>query len=186
MKITCPQCGTSGNLSDKLIPDDGRTVKCPKCKHGFIVTPERQPILENEILDATYRTNKNSLPINDLSENDRSLKSVDPKTAKTAGIIGYICLVLFALFAIGIYVSNLTTDNNYIDRRNAPLTKEDKDRIFVAAFAAMTAYYDESKNLTDAEFDHKVTEATINVLKDKKGYLYSEEQVYSVVTEYTQ
>jgi len=38
MKITCPQCGASGNLSDKLIPDEGRNVKCPKCKHAFLIT----------------------------------------------------------------------------------------------------------------------------------------------------
>jgi len=37
MKITCPQCGASGNLPDHEIPEEGRFLSCPKCKHGFDV-----------------------------------------------------------------------------------------------------------------------------------------------------
>ncbi|MBN2225654.1 MAG: zinc-ribbon domain-containing protein [Deltaproteobacteria bacterium] len=38
MQITCPQCGASGNLSDKLIPTGGRAVNCPRCKSRFWIT----------------------------------------------------------------------------------------------------------------------------------------------------
>jgi predicted Zn finger-like uncharacterized protein len=37
MKITCPKCGASGNLPDHEIPEEGRFLSCPKCKHGFDV-----------------------------------------------------------------------------------------------------------------------------------------------------
>jgi predicted Zn finger-like uncharacterized protein len=37
MKITCPQCGAAGNLPDHEIPEEGRFLSCPKCKHGFDV-----------------------------------------------------------------------------------------------------------------------------------------------------
>lgn len=37
MKISCPKCGASGNLPDHEIPEDGRFLSCPKCKHGFDV-----------------------------------------------------------------------------------------------------------------------------------------------------
>jgi predicted Zn finger-like uncharacterized protein len=37
MKISCPQCGASGNLPDHEIPEEGRFLSCPKCKHGFDV-----------------------------------------------------------------------------------------------------------------------------------------------------
>ena len=37
MKITCPQCGTNGNLPDHEIPEEGRFLSCPKCKHCFDV-----------------------------------------------------------------------------------------------------------------------------------------------------
>jgi predicted Zn finger-like uncharacterized protein len=37
MKITCPKCGASGNLPDHEIPEEGRFLSCPKCRHGFDV-----------------------------------------------------------------------------------------------------------------------------------------------------
>lgn len=37
MKISCPECGASGNLPDHAIPEEGRFLSCPKCKHGFDV-----------------------------------------------------------------------------------------------------------------------------------------------------
>jgi len=37
MKISCPKCGASGNLPDHEIPEEGRFLSCPKCKHGFDV-----------------------------------------------------------------------------------------------------------------------------------------------------
>lgn len=41
MKISCPQCGASGNLPDHQIPEEGRFVSCPRCKHGFTVNRPR-------------------------------------------------------------------------------------------------------------------------------------------------
>jgi predicted Zn finger-like uncharacterized protein len=41
MKITCPKCGASGNLPDHEIPEEGRFLSCPKCKHGFDVEKPR-------------------------------------------------------------------------------------------------------------------------------------------------
>jgi len=38
MKITCPNCNTSGNIPDHAVPETGRFLTCPKCKHGFTVT----------------------------------------------------------------------------------------------------------------------------------------------------
>ena len=37
MKISCPKCNASGNIPDHEIPDEGRFLSCPKCKHGFDV-----------------------------------------------------------------------------------------------------------------------------------------------------
>jgi predicted Zn finger-like uncharacterized protein len=38
MKITCPHCGATGNISDNLVPDSGRGVSCPKCRSRFTVS----------------------------------------------------------------------------------------------------------------------------------------------------
>jgi predicted Zn finger-like uncharacterized protein len=37
MKIFCPQCNASGNIPDHEIPEEGRFLSCPRCKHGFDV-----------------------------------------------------------------------------------------------------------------------------------------------------
>ena len=41
MKITCPQCGANGTLPDHEIPEEGRFLSCPRCKHGFDVKKPR-------------------------------------------------------------------------------------------------------------------------------------------------
>ena len=46
MKITCPQCGANGNLPDHEIPEEGRFLSCPKCKHGFDVKKPKATVNE--------------------------------------------------------------------------------------------------------------------------------------------
>jgi predicted Zn finger-like uncharacterized protein len=46
MKITCPECGDSGNLPDHEIPEEGRFLNCPKCKHGFDVKKPKATVNE--------------------------------------------------------------------------------------------------------------------------------------------
>jgi predicted Zn finger-like uncharacterized protein len=46
MKITCPKCGTNGNLPDHEIPEEGRFLSCPKCKHGFDVKKPKATVNE--------------------------------------------------------------------------------------------------------------------------------------------
>lgn len=37
MQVQCPKCSYTGQISDKLIPDEGRNLKCPKCKEQFFI-----------------------------------------------------------------------------------------------------------------------------------------------------
>lgn len=41
MKITCPKCNASGTIPDHEIPEEGRFLTCPRCKHGFDVKKPR-------------------------------------------------------------------------------------------------------------------------------------------------
>ncbi len=43
MQVKCPNCGFSGNIADKLVPEEGRNVSCPKCKTGIFVKREVFP-----------------------------------------------------------------------------------------------------------------------------------------------
>jgi hypothetical protein len=37
MQVQCTKCGYMGNISEKLVPNEGRNLKCPKCKEMFFV-----------------------------------------------------------------------------------------------------------------------------------------------------
>jgi len=50
MKISCPQCGTSGTLPVHEIPEAGRFMSCPRCNFSFTVTRPRSSS-ENYLVD---------------------------------------------------------------------------------------------------------------------------------------
>ena len=39
-QIVCPSCGHTGKINEKLIPPEGRNVKCPACKESFFIDPQ--------------------------------------------------------------------------------------------------------------------------------------------------
>lgn len=41
MKITCPNCNAIGSIPEYDIPEEGRFLSCPGCKHGFTVLKPR-------------------------------------------------------------------------------------------------------------------------------------------------
>lgn len=67
MKITCPECGFSGNVKDELIPENGRNIGCPKCKKNFFVEKEAGFTLGDESdvppNDHTPKPKKSSKPV---------------------------------------------------------------------------------------------------------------------------
>lgn len=46
MKITCPNCNANDTIPSHLIPDEGRFLTCPRCKHGFTVRNPRGELNE--------------------------------------------------------------------------------------------------------------------------------------------
>ncbi len=63
MKIQCPKCGYSGNLADQLIPDEGRTIGCPKCKERFSI---KKPIVPAGDPNEFYEIERNTTPMQDI------------------------------------------------------------------------------------------------------------------------
>lgn len=47
MKVVCPKCEFSGNMRDELIPPEGKSINCPKCKASIFVKKEGGPVPEN-------------------------------------------------------------------------------------------------------------------------------------------
>ncbi|MDO9067828.1 MAG: hypothetical protein Q7W05_05160 [Deltaproteobacteria bacterium] len=46
MDIKCPKCGKTGKIADVSIPEYGRTLNCPDCKQGFLIT--KQPVQQDK------------------------------------------------------------------------------------------------------------------------------------------
>ena len=66
MIIECPSCSKKFNIDEKLIPDEGRLLKCGNCDHTWFYKKEENLKLETE-----------TLKINEIEEN-KSETNVDP------------------------------------------------------------------------------------------------------------
>ncbi len=66
MIIECPACSKKFNIDEKLIPNEGRLLKCGNCDHTWFYKKEENLKLETE-----------TLKINEIEEN-KSETNVDP------------------------------------------------------------------------------------------------------------
>jgi predicted Zn finger-like uncharacterized protein len=79
MNIVCPGCGYSGSISDKLIPDEGRSVKCPKCKYGFTISRSTPPA-----------PNAENPPISDSSSRNPAVAATTPTPPEAGHLPGLV------------------------------------------------------------------------------------------------
>ena len=66
MIIECPACSKKFNIDEKLIPDEGRLLKCGNCNHTWFYKNEENSILETE-----------TIKINEIEEN-KSETNIEP------------------------------------------------------------------------------------------------------------
>ena len=62
MIIECPACSKKFNIDEKLIPDEGRLLKCGNCEHTWFYKKEEKIKLEAET------TNKSQIEENKSAE----------------------------------------------------------------------------------------------------------------------
>ena len=77
MIIECPACSKKFNINEKLIPDEGRLLKCGNCDHTWFFKKEENLILKTE-----------TIKINEIEENksEINIKSVDVPIKQTKKI----------------------------------------------------------------------------------------------------
>ena len=77
MIIECPACSKKFNIDEKLIPDEGRLLKCGNCDHTWFYKKEENLILETE-----------TIKINEIEENksEINLEPVDVPIKQTKKI----------------------------------------------------------------------------------------------------
>ena len=88
MIITCPRCQKSFNIDDKLIPKEGRLVKCGACDHTWFFKPTEN--IEDKQDTATPDTTINEEEKREFIRVNRTKETKKPKVDKTTGNKKYL------------------------------------------------------------------------------------------------
>ncbi|WP_435164044.1 zinc-ribbon domain-containing protein [Candidatus Pelagibacter bacterium nBUS_25] len=124
MIIECINCNKKFNVNDKLIPVDGRQIKCGSCNHSwhFIIEKplEETTIIKNEDIIRDQSENKKNfeLPIkikrNKINDKNKTLKNDsnflnDSKNQRSNNFFSYLLVFIISLIALIIVVDTLKT-----------------------------------------------------------------------------
>ena len=88
MIITCPRCQKSFNIDDKLIPKEGRLVKCGACDHTWFFKPTE--IIEDKQDTATPDTAINEEENKEFIRVKQNKETIKPKIDKPKGSKKYL------------------------------------------------------------------------------------------------
>ena len=110
MIITCPRCQKSFNIDDKLIPIEGRLVKCGACNHTWFFKPKEN--IEDKQVAATPDTIINEEKNREFIRDKQNKETIKPKVDKIKGNKKYLPVIkkeksknfskLFLVFLISI------------------------------------------------------------------------------------
>ena len=83
MIIECPACSKKFNIDEKLIPDEGRLLKCGNCDHTWFYKKEENLILETEtIKKKEIEENKSEIDIEPVDVPIKQTKKIRKKISK--------------------------------------------------------------------------------------------------------
>ena len=88
MIITCPRCQKSFNIDDKLIPTEGRLVKCGACDHTWFFKLTEN--IEDKQGAATPDTTINEEENREFIRVKRNKETIKPKVDKIKGSKKYL------------------------------------------------------------------------------------------------
>ena len=83
MIIECPACSKKFNIDEKLIPDEGRLLKCGNCDHTWFFKKEGNVKLEAETTKINkIKENKSEINIEPVEEPIKQIKKTKKKISK--------------------------------------------------------------------------------------------------------
>ena len=83
MIIECPACSKKFNIDEKLIPNEGRLLKCGNCDHTWFYKKEENLKLETETLKINeIEENKSEIDIEPAKEPIKQKKKIRKKISK--------------------------------------------------------------------------------------------------------
>ena len=83
MIIKCPACSKKFNIDEKLIPDEGRLLKCGNCDHTWFFKKEQNIKLEAETAEVNdIKEDKSEINIEPVKETLKKTKQKRKKISK--------------------------------------------------------------------------------------------------------
>ena len=83
MIIECPACSKKFNIDEKLIPDEGRLLKCGNCDHTWFYKKEENLKLETETIKINkINENKSEINIESVDVPIKQTKKIRKKVSK--------------------------------------------------------------------------------------------------------
>ena len=83
MIIECPACSKKFNINEKLIPDEGRLLKCGNCEHTWFYKKEEKIKLEAETKKISQiEENKPEINLEPVEEPIKQTKKIRKKISK--------------------------------------------------------------------------------------------------------
>ena len=83
MIIECPACSKKFNIDEKLIPDEGRLLKCGNCDHTWFYKRKENLILETETIKINeIEENKSEINIEPVEEPIKQIKKIKKNISK--------------------------------------------------------------------------------------------------------
>ena len=83
MIIECPACSKKFNIDEKLIPDEGRLLKCGNCDHTWFYKKEENLKLETESIKINeIKENKSEINIEPVDVPIKETKKIRKKISK--------------------------------------------------------------------------------------------------------
>ena len=118
MIISCGKCNKKFEISDNLIPDEGRLVECGSCTHQWHFYPSKKIKLVNEVENFDKSKSKKKKIIKQDNEEIFINKKKDfvnsgkliTKKSKKVGFLSYLLAIIISLIAL---IAFLDTFNHF-------------------------------------------------------------------------
>ena len=116
MIIECKNCNKKFNVNDKLIPLDGRQIKCGSCNHSWHFIIEK-PLEETNIVKEETTIIKNEDLRLDQTENKKNfelptkikINKIEDKNQRSNNFFSYLLVSIISFIALIIVVDTLKT-----------------------------------------------------------------------------
>ena len=117
MIISCEKCNKKFEISDNLIPDDGRLLECGSCSHQWHYIPQNRIKLVNEVKDIDT-----SLKVKKISKKQKTKKIINNENndfsstrtsaSKSVGFLSYLLVITISFIALIILIDTFKSSIN--------------------------------------------------------------------------